>query len=104
MDFLHEHHAGLIGKVLQLEGFMEEVISREDDSDKPPVDEATLQNAFAEMEIAADEMDCDRLEELIRELSAYSIPEEEKEHFRKIKRAVDAFDYDAVMEALLERG
>ncbi|MEE3468804.1 MAG: hypothetical protein VZQ83_10240, partial [Eubacterium sp.] len=46
--------------------------------------------------------DCDDMgiEELLDELSAYRIPDGEKERIHKIREALDMFDFDGIMEAL----
>ena len=49
---------------------------------------------------AADNMDCDALEDVIKEISDYAIPENQKDKFNSIKEMVDNFDYDGILEIL----
>ena len=55
---------------------------------------------YGELLAAAENMDCDRMESAFSEMEAYTIPQEERELFDKIKEAGDSFDYDRMIELL----
>jgi hypothetical protein len=52
------------------------------------------------MRDAAEEMDCDRLEDILTEMEDYRIPAEEVERYKKLKLAVDHFDYEGILSLL----
>jgi hypothetical protein len=45
-------------------------------------------------------MDCDRLEEIFIEMEDYRIPDGEVELYKKLKQAVDHFDYEGILTLL----
>ena len=51
---------------------------------------------------AAENMDCDAIDEILKEVEDYAIPEKEKEKFNALCEMADAFDYDGIVERLKE--
>ena len=49
---------------------------------------------------AADEMDSERLEEVLSKLNSFSIPEEYKKLVNHIMQAADEFDYDVIVSVI----
>ena len=59
-----------------------------------------MESVYEEMREAAEEMDCDRLEEIFTEMEDYRIPDGEVELYKKLKQAVDHFDYEGILTLL----
>ena len=66
-------------------------------------DSTVMDAAYEEMELAAQDMDSDRLDAVFDEMKGYGIPEEEQELFGKLEKAAYNLDYDMVLELLKER-
>ena len=72
----------------------------EDDSDKPLIDEAELAEAFEAMKDAAATFDYDSLMFVFQSLDEYRLPEEESEHYKKIKEAAVKLDWETINNIL----
>ena len=99
VDYIHEHHAAFMQT---LRGFKESLAEffAGDSSDKPEADADLMADAFEEIKSAADDMDCDRLQEIFEELSDYRIPADVAELWASIKAAVDKYDYETILNLL----
>lgn len=96
MDFIEEYTAY---KTL-LAGFFEEEDQQEDASDKPVADEWLMKSVFEGIKEAADNMDCDVIEEILQEMEEYSVPESDKEKFEAVCKLAAKYDYDGILEVL----
>ena len=103
--YIHSHHAAFIETFRSFKAPLEEVFAAKEKppADKPEADTERMEKVYREMRTAADEMDCDRLEEIIAEMDQYRIPAGEEELCGQLKRAVAEFDYEAVLELLKDR-
>ena len=77
-----------------------EPIFEEKQEDKPEADPELMADVYEELLAAAEDMDCDRIFDTFAELEHYSIPEREKDRWKRIKEAAERYDYEAVAEAL----
>ena len=111
LAYISEHHEAFIEKYLSFKEPLLTVLGRNDDNatetneDKALIvaDKTVMDAAYEEMEMAAQDMDSGRLDDVFDEMKGYSIPEEEKELFGKLEKAAYALDYDMVLELLKER-
>ncbi len=71
-------------------------------SQKPVADEALMESVYEELKSAADEMDCSKIEEILKELDDYSIPEKDGDRFARIREKAAAYDYDGILDELGE--
>ena len=99
IDYVHEHHAEFMQK---LRSFKEPLAQffEADESDKPEADAGLMEEVLEEIKSAADDMDCDRLQEIIAEMSEYRIPSDLAELWASIKAATDKYDYEAILNLL----
>ncbi len=81
----------------------EESVRTEQNGDKPEADEALLKDAYAELYAAADDMDCDILKNIFKDMEAYRIPDKDKELWQKLINASEKYDYETVMNLLNSR-
>ena len=73
-----------------------------DESSKPEADLELMDIVYREIKAAADDMNCDRLEEIFKKMEEYRIPQSEKEIFSKIKTASENYEYDSILDILSE--
>ncbi len=102
-EYICEHHDEFIIEFRELKERISVVLNATDqeeipEGEKPVADEDQMNKVYNEIREAAEEMDIDRLEEICIGMERFSIPEEEKQLFAKIKEAVDNFDYDSVIK------
>ncbi|MCR5602558.1 MAG: response regulator [Lachnospiraceae bacterium] len=111
LAYISEHHEAFIEKYLSFKEPLLTVLGRNDDNATETnevkalivADKTVMEAAYEEMEMAAQDMDSGRLDDVFDEMKGYSIPEEEKELFGKLEKAAYALDYDMVLELLKER-
>ncbi len=71
--------------------------------DKPVADKDLMESVYEAMLEAARNMSCDTLEEVLKEIEDYEIPEEEAGLFEAVKECAEAYDYDGIIGLLSER-
>ena len=102
MDYIHSHHRNFLDNLLELAGKLEVLFPVEAESEeKPEADESLMRSVFRELMSAAVDMDCDRIEDTLSEIEAYSIPQKYRELYEKLVDAAQQYDYDG-MKKLLE--
>lgn len=101
-DRIISDHGQFMTEFVSLKGSLKSVLKKDDsaDEDKPAADDAVLTAIYDKMHTAADEMDCDRLEELIKELDRFTIPEEHIKRMELLREAVRNFEYETVLSIL----
>lgn len=100
-NYIDEHNESFIGKCMRIKDALKDIFDADvDDSDKVLADYSLMSRIYADIKTAADEMDCDRLEEILADMESYAIPEAEAERFLKIRKCIDNFDYEGVLSAL----
>ena len=67
---------------------------------KPVADADLMESIYEELRYAADDMDCEKVETIMKEAGQYAIPDTEKEKFDRIRVAAKNLDYDGILEAL----
>ena len=98
--YISENHAPFMGKYTALVELISETLVAEDDSDKPPAAPEYILAKYEEIKAAAEDMDCEKLEEIFSEMSGYRIPDTEKGLYEKLKNAASDYDYDGILELL----
>ena len=90
LTYIHEHHTGFMEKCRSFKAPLAEVFAaaQEEDKqveDKPEADADLLAAVYEEIRTAAEDMDCDRLEDIFTEMEEYSMPAQEKEKWKQLK-------------------
>ena len=75
-------------------------IPEENTEQKPEADVLLMANTYQEIREAAQDMDCDRLDTIFREMTEFTIPASDKALFGKLKLASDNFEYDKIIKLL----
>ena len=104
-DFVSGHHQEFIDRFLKLKmelSFLLDKLSEGGaaEEEKKPMDEELLSKVCNDMRSAAEDMDIDRLDEILKEMEKYIIPDDKQQLFETIREAVEAFDYGAISKAL----
>ena len=105
INYIKAHPDKLIRTFTQIKDqiagiFTDEDTDEADSEGKPVADNLVMAKAYIRLKEAAEAMDCDELENVFAEMSAYAIPEEDTELWKKIKTATDFFDYDTIVNLL----
>ena len=100
--YIVQHHAAFMTKYRSFREPLAAVFAMEQAADKPLVDSDLLAGAYAEIKVAAEEMDCSRLEEIFVELDEYGFPDSEAAKWESLKAAAEQFDYDKIIAILAE--
>ena len=102
-EYIRAHHEGFIETYRGFKAQLAAVFANEQtaaEDEKPEADAVLMESVYEEMREAAEEMDCDRLEEIFIEMEDYRIPDGEVELYKKLKQAVDHFDYEGILTLL----
>ena len=103
MDYIRAHHENFIETYRGFKAQLAEVFEAglpAAEKEKPEADMELMEAVYEELLAAAEEMDSDRLEEIIAEMDDYRIPETEVELYKKIKQAVEHFEYETILSLL----
>ena len=109
IDYIRGHHAAFMEAY---EAFREplknalELIKADAGSDDTPqrtADSADMEELYEKLRAAAEDMDCDLLEETYNEMKGFAIPESDRELFDQLEKAMKKFDYDGILELLQNR-
>ena len=104
--YIKEHHAPVMKDYLHLKEELDTLYEGGSDGngegavDRPVADAALMAGVYEGLFEAAEAMDCDMVEDILKEIEGYAIPGEEKEKFDKVREKADQLDY-AGMTALL---
>ncbi len=106
VDYILENHGRVMQDYLGFEEKLAAVFeetdeaAKQDESQKPVADKFIMESVYEELKSAAEDMDCDRIALVMKEIGDYSIPEEEREKMDLIRERVSAFDYDGIIDVL----
>ncbi len=98
--YIDDNHVEFIAKCRSLNKPLSELCDIAKDDNKPAADPELLSTVFGEIRSAAEDMSCDKLEDIFDEIDKYSIPDEYKTLYEDLKSASGRFDYDSVIELL----
>ncbi|MCR4605363.1 MAG: response regulator [Eubacterium sp.] len=112
IDFIKENHAKLIAEYEKMYDILDPVCGSgaslggeakkeeyEDDL-KDEAGEDAIQGWYDRIKEAADEMDIDEIEDIIKEARLYKLPEEVNEKFDKVLDLSTQFEYDEIIDLL----
>jgi HPt (histidine-containing phosphotransfer) domain-containing protein len=106
IDYIRENHEGLMKEYKAIGERLTTVMQQElgyesnPQNSKPLADSALMHTVFEELREAAENMDCDTLGEIIKEMGDYRIPDPEKEKYVAICQQAERYDYDKILEIL----
>ncbi|MCR5591461.1 MAG: DegV family EDD domain-containing protein [Lachnospiraceae bacterium] len=97
-DFMKDYEK--IGNMLS--GLFTDAKEEEAKKERPVADDFLMDSVYEGIREGAETMNCDAIEEILKELEDYEVPDSEKEKFKKLCDLSAAFDYDGII-ALLEK-
>ncbi|MCR4923915.1 MAG: response regulator [Lachnospiraceae bacterium] len=104
LEYIHENHHVFMTKYLSIKAPLTEIFfKKEDPIKKQKADPDLLETVYEEILSAAEEMDIERIESVIREISEYSIPESENSLWEDLMEAVKRYEYNRITELLKEK-
>ena len=98
--YIRENHAAFLKEFQSFSEPLSLLFEKEETSDKPAADPELMEAVFEELRLAADDMDCDRLEGILQEMEEYNIPDKYAELWKKIREATENYDYGRVSELI----
>ncbi len=106
IEYIKEHHGPVMEDYLKYKAVLDPIYSPEDSQDedgadnRPVADMFLMESIYEGLREAAEAMDCDMAEEILGQVKGYTIPEQEKERFKRVTEKVGAFDYDGILKVL----
>lgn len=102
IEFIRKYHQPLMDDCTAYYESLGKVF-KEDEKPKPEADESLMMSFYESIAAAAEDMDCESLENIFIEMADYTVPEGEEELYEKLKDAADKLDYDTVANLLSDR-
>ncbi len=99
--YIKEHHEAFMAEYAEYKHRLSGIFE-EEAPDKPMADEYLMQGVYEGLREAASAMDCDTMEDILKELEDYTIPESDRDKFKAISEKAAAFDYDGIVKLLDE--
>ncbi|MCR5092969.1 MAG: response regulator [Lachnospiraceae bacterium] len=101
-EYIDSHHARFLDDVRAVAGLLEPLIRKEEPAEKEMADEALITGFYDELLTAAQDMDCDTIEELFTTIGDYAFPPGDAELIRDLKAKAERYEYGAIEETLRE--
>ncbi|MCR5178066.1 MAG: DegV family EDD domain-containing protein [Lachnospiraceae bacterium] len=103
--YIRDHHAAVMGDYLKYHEILAPVFAGEggaeqEEDTRPEADDFLMESIYEELADAAENMDCDRVEAIMKEIGEYRIPDTEKERFEKVRGKAGIFDYEGILSAI----
>lgn len=102
LDYIRSHHEDFLSACESLKEPLSKVFGEASapEEDKPMADKSILGAMYSELKEAAEEMSCDRLDDIFAEMKEYRIPEEQKGFYEELRSVAGKFEYDRILELL----
>ena len=99
-DFIRGNHESFMKDYARIREGIGHVRKLQNTAKKNIAGSEFILEKYEEIFHAADDMDCERLENIFKELDEYCIPDGETVMMKKLRDATSAFDYDLIVELL----
>ncbi len=109
IDYIREHHEAFMEEYMAFREPIKnslDLIKAGAEADNTPhrtADGADMAKLYEKLRSAAEDMNCDELEQTYDEMKGLVIPEDDRELFDQLGKAVMNYDYDGVLELLQNR-
>ncbi len=100
--YIDRHAESFLEDYLNFKDVLREAFPDEAPDSKIEADEYLLGEVYEEIKAAAADMDCDRLDSVMKEMEGYSIAASEEERWKALKEAADRYDYEEIKKLLQE--
>ncbi len=103
IDYIRNNHESFMKAYMGFKEILEPVCCEEEAEDKIQADRSDMEEAYNKLKQAAEDMDCNGLEDIFNEYDKFSIPEEDRQLWNSIKEAAERFEYDSITSLLENR-
>ena len=105
IPYIREHHDAVMKDYLAYQEALAPVFpetggGEQEEDGRPEADAFLMESIYEELSDAAESMDCDRVEEIMKEIGEYRIPDPERERFAKIREKAELLDYEGILAAI----
>ncbi|MCR4807127.1 MAG: Hpt domain-containing protein [Lachnospiraceae bacterium] len=106
ITYIKENHAPVMKEYIKYREVLAPIFNDggedagEEESSKPVADDFIMESIYDELRSAADDMDCEKVQAILKEAGEYTIPSPEQERFDLIREKAGMYDYDGILEAL----
>ena len=106
IPFIRDKHDSFMKDYLRYKDLLKDAAGKENAGeegireDKPTADKALMDCVYDGLKGAAEAMDIDGMEEILKELSEYSIPDDEKAKFEAVCDKMNIYDYEGIVRIL----
>jgi HPt (histidine-containing phosphotransfer) domain-containing protein len=105
IDFIRGNHGAFISgytgfKAILAPLFEEESKEKASEDNKPKADKYLMEGVYEGLLEAAKAMNCDAIEEILKEIGDYTIPDDERERLDALREMAGKFDYDSIVTEL----
>ncbi len=90
----------LLKEYISLKDKLAGIHAQEDDSDKEPIPEDDLKEAYSALKDIIPQMDYNSVELILAQLSDYALPPEDDAKIKELKKMLEAFDWDGMEELI----
>ncbi|WP_051204947.1 DegV family protein [Butyrivibrio sp. VCD2006] len=107
IEYIRENHSVFIEEYKGYKSALSKVFEKDEaesaaKDDRPVADDFLMESLYEGLHDAAESMDVDAMEEVLKEIEGYAIPKKESEKFNKIAEKVSQLDYEGVLSILDE--
>ncbi|SDB50917.1 Signal transduction histidine kinase [Pseudobutyrivibrio sp. YE44] len=101
IEFIDANNDALLTEYLKYKDKLARIKgAKSDDSDKEPIDEAELKDAYEALKEVIPQMDYDAVEMIVGQLLEYKLPVKDADRINELSRLLKSFDWDAMDEWL----
>ena len=101
VSYIKEQHAPVMEEYLSYREMLAPLYNEADGNEgKPVADEFLMAGIYEGLLEAAEAMNCDMVEEILKEIDDYTIPDQESEKFALIREKADQLDYEGMKELI----
>lgn len=97
-DFINSHVDELLDEYRSFTEKLSGLEEEEDTSDKEPISEDDLAEAYGALKEVIPMMDYDAVESILEDLKAYALPKEDAKRMKELSKMLTAFDWDGMEE------
>ena len=102
--YIRQNHGAFMSAYGDFESVLSPVFGEPEEKgekdERPVADAYMLKSVYEELKSAADAMDSDRIEDILKEMSEYAISEEASPKFERIRTLADSYDYEGMLKLL----
>ena len=101
LDYIRKHHDEFMSEYSYLKKLTAKASGGDlSDSERTEAAPELMTLIYSRLKSAAEDMNCDRLEQILEEMSKYTVPANEAELWGKVKAAADIYDYEEIVNLL----